>query len=134
MGRKKHSKELKARIALDAIKGQKTMSELASEYGVHANQISRWKKQLLDASPDIFTRGKDKEAEKKEVERDRLYKKVGQLQLEVDWLKKRQVIWDERRREGEMHRSQRFRSQYQQTMRLAAAATVILLPAQGFHF
>lgn len=89
MGRKKHSKELKAQIALDAIKGQKTMAELASEYGVHANQISRWKKQLLDASPDIFTRGKDKEAEQKEVERDRLFKKVGQLQLEVDWLKKK---------------------------------------------
>ncbi len=89
MGRKKHSKEFKARIALDAIKGQKTMSELASEYGIHGNQISRWKKQLLDASPDIFIRGKDKEAEKKEVERDRLYKKVGQLQIEVDWLKKK---------------------------------------------
>ena len=59
MGRKKHSKELKARIALDAIKGQKTMSELASEYGVHTNQISRWKKQLLEAAPNIFNRGKD---------------------------------------------------------------------------
>ena len=47
MGRKKYSKELKARIALDAIKGQKTIAELASEYGVHANQISIWKKQLL---------------------------------------------------------------------------------------
>jgi len=89
MGRKKQSTELKARIALDAIKGQKTMSELASEYGVHANQISRWKKQLLNAAPDIFTRGKNKEAEKKEVERDHLYKKVGQLQIEVDWLKKK---------------------------------------------
>jgi len=89
MGRKKYSKELKARIALDAIKGQKTMSELSSEYGVHANQISRWKKQLLEAAPDIFTHGKDKEAEQKEVEQDRLYKKVGQLQLEVDWLKKK---------------------------------------------
>ncbi len=97
MRRKKHSKELKARIALDAIKGQKTMSELALEYGVHANQISRWKKQLLDAAPDAFNWGKDKEAEKKEVERDRLYKKVGQLQIEVDWLKKRQVIWDKHR-------------------------------------
>ena len=45
MGRKKYSKELRARIALDAIKGQKTIAELASEYGVHANQISIWKKQ-----------------------------------------------------------------------------------------
>ena len=89
MSRKKYSKELKARIALDAIKGQKTMAELASEYGVHANQISRWKKQLLDASPDAFALGKDKETEQKEVERDRLYKKVGQLQIEVDWLKKK---------------------------------------------
>ena len=89
MGRKKHSKELKASIALDAIKGQKTMSELASEYGVHANQIGRWKKQLLDAAPDIFIQGKNKEAEKNVVERDHLYKKVGQLQIEVDWLKKK---------------------------------------------
>jgi len=89
MGRKKHSNELKARITLDAIRGQKTMSELASEYGVHANQIGRWKKQLLDAAPDIFSRGKNKEAEKNAVEQDHLYKKVGQLQIEVDWLKKK---------------------------------------------
>ena len=89
MSRKKYSKELKSIIALDAIKGQKTMSELASEHGVHSNQICKWKKQLLEAAPDIFIRGKDKETEKKEVERDRLYKKVGQLQIEVDWLKKK---------------------------------------------
>ena len=95
MGRKKYSKELKARIALDAVKGQKTIAELASEYGVHANQISIWKKQLLDAAPAAFSNGKDKDAEKKEVERDHLYQKVGQLQIEVDWLKKRPAIWDE---------------------------------------
>ena len=89
MGRKKYSKELKARIALDAIKGQKTIAELASEYGVHANQISTWKRHLLEAAPAAFTRGKDKDAEKKEIERDRLYQKVGQLQIEVDWLKKK---------------------------------------------
>jgi len=89
MGRKKYSKELKARIALDAIKGQKPIAELASEYGVHANQISIWKKQLLDAAPDTFTSGKDKGAEKKEIECERLYQKVGQLQIEVDWLKKK---------------------------------------------
>jgi len=73
MVRKKYSKELKAQIALDAIKTQKTIAELASEYGVHANQISIWKKQLLDAAPAAFN-GKDKDAEKKEVERDHLYK------------------------------------------------------------
>ena len=89
MVRKKHSNELKARIALDAIKGQKTISELSSEYGIHSNQISRWKKQLLDAAPAAFSNGKDKDAEQKEVERDHLYKKVGQLQIEVDWLKKK---------------------------------------------
>ena len=89
MGRKKYSKELKAQIALDAIKGQKTIAELASEYGVHANQISIWKKQLLDAAPDTITSEKDKGAEKKEIECERLYQKVGQLQIEVDWLKKK---------------------------------------------
>ena len=89
MGRKKYSRELKARIAFDAIKGQKTIAKLAFEYGVHANQISSWKKQLLDAAPDAFTGVKDKDAEKKEVERDHLYQKVGQLQIEVDWQKKR---------------------------------------------
>ena len=89
MGRKKYSKELKTQIALDAIKGQKTLAELASEYVVHANQISIWKKQLLDAAPDTFTSWKDKGAEKKEIECDRQYQKVGQLQIEVDWLKKK---------------------------------------------
>ena len=64
MGRKKHSDKLKAQIALDAIKGQKTISELASGYGVHGNQISRWKKQLLDAAPIAFANRKDKTANK----------------------------------------------------------------------
>ena len=73
MGRKKYSRELKAWIALDAIKGQKAIAELASEHGVHANQISMWKKQLLDVAPAAFSSGEDKDAEKKEVERDHLY-------------------------------------------------------------
>ena len=75
MGRKKYSKELKDQIALDAIKGQKTIAALASEYSVHANQICIWKNQLLDAAPATFSSGKDKDAEKEEVERDHLYKK-----------------------------------------------------------
>ena len=94
---------MKVRIALDAIKGLKTIAELTSEYRVHANHISIWKKQLLDAAPAAFSSGKDKDAEKKEAERDHLYQKVGQLQIEVDWLKKRQAIWDECFRESQMH-------------------------------
>ena len=67
MGRKKYSKELKAQIALDAIKGQKTIAELASEYGVHANQISIWKKQLLDAAPAALATEKIKMLRKKRL-------------------------------------------------------------------
>ena len=88
-GQKKYSKELKYQIALDTIKGQKTIEELASKYGVHTNKISIWKKQLLDADSVAFSNGKDKDAEQKEGERDHLDKKVGQLQREVDWLKKK---------------------------------------------
>ena len=76
MGRKKYSKELKTQIALDAIKGQKTIAKLASEYSVHANQISMWKKQLLNAAPAAFTVGKDKGVQKKKVECERLYQKL----------------------------------------------------------
>jgi transposase len=79
---------LKSRLALDAIKGQKTIAELASEYGDHANQISLWNKQLLAASHVAFSNVKDKDRQNQEVERDHLYKKVGQLQIEVDWLNK----------------------------------------------
>ena len=67
MGRKKYSRELKVRIALDAIKGQKTIAELASEYGVHANQISIWNKQLLDAAPLLLATEKIKMLRKKRL-------------------------------------------------------------------
>ena len=79
---------MNALIILDSIKGQKTIAELAPKYGVHANHISIWNNQLLDVAPASFSNGKDKDPEKKEVERDHLYIKVGQLQIEIDWLKK----------------------------------------------
>ena len=89
MGRRKFTKEFKAKIALEAIKGQRTLNELAKEYGVHPNQIGMWKKKLLEIAPEVFRQGKDRDAERAKEERDRLYKKVGQLQIEVDWLKKK---------------------------------------------
>ena len=60
---------MKARIALDTIKGLKTIAEFASEYGVHVNHFSMWKKQLIDAAPAVFNNGKDKDAEKKEEDK-----------------------------------------------------------------
>ena len=86
--RKTFTKEFKARVALDAVKGQKTLGELSSEYGVHSNQIGKWKKILQQESAEIFTRGKDREIESHEAEKERLYQQIGKLQVEVEWLKK----------------------------------------------
>jgi len=88
MKRKKYSDEFKARVALDALKGHKTVNELATEYGLHPNQIGQWKKKLVEGSADVFSRKKDREAESHELEKDNLYRQIGKLQVEVDWLKK----------------------------------------------
>jgi transposase len=89
MKRKRYGKEFKAKVALEALKGQKTANEITSEYGVHASQVNMWKKQLLEAAPAVFGRGRDREAADREAERDRLYQQIGRLQVEVEWLKKK---------------------------------------------
>ena len=89
MKRRRFSKEFKAKVALEAIKGQRTAVELAQVFDVRVNQINLWKKQLIEAAPLPFGNGKDHEAEQLKRERDILYRKVGQLQVEVDWLKKK---------------------------------------------
>ena len=81
-------------MLLKIFKGQRTANELAQEFGVHVNQINLWKRQLLEAVPRVFSRGKDHEAERLGQERDQLYRKVGQLQVEVDWLKKKTGLLD----------------------------------------
>ena len=89
MKRKKFSKEFKAKVAVEALKGQHTVNELAQEFGVHVSQINRWKKELLESAPEVFGQNKDHETKRMEMEKDQLYRKVGQLQVEVDWLKKK---------------------------------------------
>lgn len=89
MKRKRYTKEYKAKVALEAIKGQKTTNELAGEFGVHVSQINDWKKQALAGMAQVFDRKGEKRAAAYEEEKDRLYRQIGILQVEVDWLKKK---------------------------------------------
>jgi putative transposase len=87
--RKQFSKEFKAKVALEALKGLKTSAEISAEFKVHPTQIAKWKKQLREGLTDLFS-GKKSEADKSKEELiDELYKQIGQLQVENDWLKKK---------------------------------------------
>jgi len=80
--------EFKAKVAFEAAKGEKRLAELASLYGVHPNQITRWRKTLLGKLPEIFANHREKEKQDTEAIRAELYKQIGQPKVELDWLKK----------------------------------------------
>jgi transposase-like protein len=87
--RKRYSAEFKAKVALEAIKEQKTLSELAQQYSVHPNQIVQWKKQLLAGSVDVFSNSSKIRHSKQKTLEAQLYQQIGQLKVELDWLKKK---------------------------------------------
>jgi len=87
--RNRYSAEFKARVALDAIKGHKTVNELASTYGVHPTQIAHWKHQLQKEVPQIFAVSRVKREHDQEALQAQLYQQIGQLKVELDWLKKK---------------------------------------------
>ena len=89
MKRKQYSASFKARVALDALKELKTLNELASEYEIHPNQISQWKKQLKDEAQDVFSCKPSAKAKTEDALKARLYQQIGQLKVELDWLKKK---------------------------------------------
>lgn len=86
--RKQHSAAFKSRVAIEAIRGNRTISELSSEYGVHPTVISRWKKQALESLPQTMS-GEAATGQREQNDLlARLYQRIGQLQVELDWLKK----------------------------------------------
>ena len=93
-GRKQHSAELKAKVAIAAIKAQHTASELASMYGVHATQIGVWKKQVLEEVSQLFTSRRSSAVRAQEDLTATLYQQIGQLKVELDWLKKKASSWE----------------------------------------
>lgn len=87
--RKTYSAEFKGKVAVEAIRGFSTINELATEYGIHPHQISMWKAQLLQAVPGVFSGRADQREKEGEELRDQLYQQIGQLKVELDWLKKK---------------------------------------------
>jgi transposase len=89
--RRTYDDSFKARVALEAIKGEKTISEIASQYEVHPNQIVKWKKRLLENVAEVFSRKKDPELEEQKKLIEELYRKIGQQDIELEFLKKVQA-------------------------------------------
>lgn len=92
MKRKSYSAEFKAKVALELVKGNRTVNEIATEYDVHPTMIAKWKRELLDRIPEIFSTKQEKKDKKQEELVASLYQQIGQLKVEVDWLQKKSVM------------------------------------------
>ena len=87
--RNHYSADFKAKVALAAMKGQHTVNELAASFGVHPHQVLQGKKQALEAIPDAFSARRVRESQDEETLKAQLYQQIGQLKVELDWLKKK---------------------------------------------
>ena len=76
-------------MVLEAIRGEKSLGEIASQYGVHPNQIAQWRKKALNELPQVLSRKGERNQEEKDGLVDELYRQIGQLKVELDWLKKK---------------------------------------------
>ena len=87
--RKQYSPQFKARVAVEAIRGEKTLSQLGSHFKVHPMQIAKWRKAALEQLPEIFVDGRTRKTRNGEADNDALYEEIGRLKVELDWLKKK---------------------------------------------
>ena len=87
--RRRFTAEFKARVVRAALREDKTLAALASQFDVHANQITEWKRQVLEMMPEVFGRRKAADAKDSEAHESRLYEQVGKLQVELEWMKKK---------------------------------------------
>ncbi len=89
--RKNHDSAFKAKVALEATKGERTMAQISSEYGVHVNQIRQWRQKLLEELPGVFSDRRQKKDKETEEMTSELYRQIGQLKVELEWLKKKSL-------------------------------------------
>jgi transposase-like protein len=92
--RKQYSPRFKARVALEAIRGEKTLSQLGSQFKVHPMQIAKWRKAAIEQLPDLFVDGRTRKPNGTEGDSDALYQEIGRLKVELDWLKKKVGMLD----------------------------------------
>jgi len=86
--RRQFSNQFKFTVALETVKGLKTINQIAGEYNVHPNQVSTWKRQLLADGPAVFGKGHANAEREQAVRETELYEQVGRLKMELEWLKK----------------------------------------------
>jgi putative transposase len=87
--RKQFSKEFKAKVGLEALRGEKTLAQLCSQYSLQSSQITLWKKTIREGLPELFSRRKSRDEQERQELVEELYKNIGQLKMENDWLKKK---------------------------------------------
>jgi transposase-like protein len=92
--RRRHSDQFKFKVALEATKGFKTLNEIASEYNLHPNQVSNWKKQLLQEGSAVFSSNAARQLRAQEARETELYEQIGRLKMELEWLKKKATRFD----------------------------------------